>query len=74
MADTEEPVAPRTIPDDQMELVAGAFSAAWMGSGAWNRSVRTAHFPIWRGFLDKHGLTACWEDWYRRENGEEPPE
>jgi len=55
----------RTIPDDQMELLCGAFDAAWMGSLAWNRTGMDAR-PIWRSFLAKNGLTKCYEDWYRR--------
>ena len=52
------------IPDEQMELLDAAFDAAWMGSLAWNRGM--SGLPIWNTFLEKHGLTECYKDWFQR--------
>ena len=68
MAD-DTPAEPRTIPDDQMELIGSAFDAAWMASMAWNRGMSWE--PVWDSFLEKHGLTACYADWNERHPAEE---
>lgn len=55
---------PRTIPDDTMKLVALAFDAAWMASGAWNRNMTWE--PAWEEFCKEHGLTECYASWKAR--------
>jgi hypothetical protein len=51
-----------------MGLMALAFDAAWIASGASNRNMTWE--PVWEAFLEEHGLTACYAGWKERN----PPE
>lgn len=58
-----------TVDDDTMRLIVEAYDAAWMASGAWNRNMSA--FPPWKGYLSKHDLTQCYQDWFARTHPEQ---
>lgn len=60
------PLPERTVPDDMMAMIAGAYDAAWVASLAWNRNM--SGLPGWQAFLRDHGLTECYLGWARREH------